>query len=971
MKQPLSLTADGTAAMTYRPGRFRIRAGLPGYFDPAWYLEAYPDVAAAGRDPRWHYLRHGRNEGRLPCFLTAPLWERDLRMGLSEDSAASLGRVALGHEAGPDRTWAILACARLAGRQGDWLRADGWLRSLETETDLLRGFCLTDTALLAAEAAVMAGDTARAAAIQTRARALFGPLPDLALCAANIAAARSGFGRDWHRGLTLMYARAGLGGIAVAPEAGPAGTPAFDRLSPAEPDGLQRLSRFLQRVQKGPLVSVIMPARNAGATIVTALRSLHDQSWQALEILVVDNGSGDDTAAIVRQAAIKDPRIRLIDGHSEPGAYAARNLGVAAASGAFITVLDADDWAHPARIARQVRALNRHPRCAASVAHWVRTTPDLRFTRWWREEGLVHRDVSSLMIRSETRATLGFWDRARAGADTEYYHRIQAVFGETAIREVNPGLPLSFGRVLPRSLTQQAETEIGSHLFGTRRDYRLAGQRWHLRMKEAGDLPLPQYPSRRPYPVPAALALSPPDPAPAPCEVESLAGGGFYDDTWYMQTYPDLRARDADGMLHYPTEGAAEGRDPGPGFSTSGYRMAYGPFEGASLPHYLTQGRPRGHSPLPVFGGALPPPLSGRHLLFFGHQAKEQIFGAERCLLTLLDHAVVAGFTPSVVLPQCLNPDYLAELRARAFEVHIIPYGWLYGGMRPHPATVARLTQLVRDSGAVEIHQNTAVMDAPLYAARAAGVPSVVHVHELPAQDPNLCLDLGASAVEIRRLMTGHATRFVANSPAVSSWLDLPAERLLLLPNQVDSALESLAFAPGSPPRVALIGSLINKKGVADFVAVARDCARNGTSAQFLLIGPETPDIARLRPFPPNLTHTGYAAGPVAAIAQADIVMSLSHFAESFGMTVLEAMTAGRPVICYDRGTPPALLGNSGAGTVVPADDLKAAARALRGLLATPSGLKIASRAARTRAEALRKQGQAFPENGLFLRKSA
>ena len=152
---------------------------------------------------------------------------------------------------------------------------------------------------------------------------------------------------------------------------------------------------------------------------------------------------------------------------------------------------------------------------------------------------------------------------------------------------------------------------------------------------------------------------------------------------------------------------------------------------------------------------------------------------------------------------------------------------------------------------------------------------------------------------------------------------------------------------------------------------MARDCARNGTSAQFLLIGPETPDIARLRPFPPNLTHTGYAAGPVAAIAQADIVMSLSHFAESFGMTVLEAMTAGRPVICYDRGTPPALLGNSGAGTVVPADDLKAAARALRGLLATPSGLKIASRAARTRAEALRKQGQAFPENGLFLRKSA
>ncbi|UWR28354.1 glycosyltransferase (plasmid) [Sulfitobacter sp. S223] len=42
---------------------------------------------------------------------------------------------------------------------------------------------------------------------------------------------------------------------------------------------------------------------------------------------------------------------------------------------------------------------------------------------------------------------------------------------------------------------------------------------------------------------------------------------------------------------------------------------------------------------------------------------------------------------------------------------------------------------------------------------------------------------------------------------------------------------------------------------------------------------------------------------------QADIVLSLSHVAESFGRTVLEAMAAGRPVICYDRGTPPELVG--------------------------------------------------------------
>lgn len=948
--------------MLRRPGLPLWTKCRPTHFDPDWYLDTYGDVASAGIDPLRHYLRYGRAEGRLPCFMTAVWRERDLRWGLLENGLTALetlARAPAGRHNAADRAWAALACARASARSGDWATADGWLRPLDPEADLIRGFCLPDTVLLAIEAALLA-DTGtsgvdRARDLWERARKIFGPIPDLQLAAANIAAVETGFGRNWKRPLDHMYTRAGLTGIAVGPDQGDLS--AFDRLRPAW--------RVRPRRRGGPLVSVIMPARNAGATIDTALRSLHDQSWHNLEILVVDNGSTDDTARIARTWAERDPRIRVLDGQAEPGTYAARNLGMSQATGAFLTVLDADDWAHPSRIARQVRALRRAPGRAASVAHWVRTTPDLRFTRWWREDGLVHRDVSSLMLRRSTFERLGFWDRARAAADTEYYQRIQAVFGPEAICEVHPGLPLSFGRVLPQSLTQRRETGIETHLFGPRRDYYLSGQRWHRRLSDDTVLPLPRHPQQRPFPIPEALAL--PDPAdPPPRGSGGLATSGLYDDRWYMQTYPDLRARNLDGIEHFETTGETEGRDPGPGFSTSAYRMAHGPFEGSALRHYLDQGQGRGLDPLPSFPGALPKPVPGRHVLVFGHQAREQIFGAERCLLDLLDRASAAGMTASVVLPQILNPDYLAALQARTHQVHVIPFGWIFGGVAPHPETVDRLARLIRDSGAVEVHQNTAVLDAPLRAAQAAGVPSVVHVHELPAEDPRLCMDLGCTAPELRAHLLGLADRFVANSQAVMAWLDLPEDRVTLLPNLVDPALADLPFTPADPPRVALIGSLVTKKGVGDVITVANCCTRMGLAVNFRLIGPETPDLTQLGPLPANVSHAGYAPSPIEAIAQADIVLSLSHFAESFGLTVLEAMAAGRPVICYDRGTPPALLGDSGAGTVVAVDDPEAVARALQRLLSSPTRLQEASSAARQRAATLVQQARTAPGAALF-----
>ena len=102
-----------------------------------------------------------------------------------------------------------------------------------------------------------------------------------------------------------------------------------------------------------PLVSVVMPAWNAGATIVEALRSVAAQTYRNLEIIIVDDGSADATAALASQFCASDARARIVN-RSNGGPAAARNLGIAEARGEWIALIDADDVWHPSKVEKQV-----------------------------------------------------------------------------------------------------------------------------------------------------------------------------------------------------------------------------------------------------------------------------------------------------------------------------------------------------------------------------------------------------------------------------------------------------------------------------------------------------------------------------------------------------------------------------------------------------------------------------------------
>lgn len=912
-------------------------------FDPVWYLQTYADVREAGLDPLDHYMSLGRVEGRQGGPVRA--LELDHMLWRGYEAMALPALEALLHEGSPrEQAVAGWALARWRREQGDTYGAREAILAFHARPEGMQTLRHPGPFLLGIQLCVECNDPAGAEKILAAGIERFGALPDFEL--GGIVLARLLPADDWELDgyLLRIFARHGL--VPVSLDVSGTG-PRFDRL---RADFGARLDRL---PDERPKISVIVPVFNGARGLPTALRGLSAQSWPNLEILVVDDGSSDASREIAEEAAKSDPRIRVIAHEVNQGAYPARNTGFAAATGDFITVHDADDWSHPQKLEMQLKPLLAEPELKATVSHWVRAGNDLEMTRWRMEDRWVYRNVSSLMVRADIRDELGFWDRVRVNADTEYYYRVIAAYGMQAIREVCPGVPLAFGRTEPDSLTNQSATHLRTQFKGVRRDYMEAAHAWHARASASQTgLYMAQHPETRPFRVPQAIGLG--DPEGPATDYDILAASDLLDEDWYRLSHLDVLMSDIGAARHYLSGGARENRDPGPMFSSGGYRQVQGLAE-ADIPllHYETTGRAAGAAPLPSFPGALADtPEDQPRTLVFAHTSGKTLFGAERSLLGVVQRLARRGQNPVVVLPTLRNPAYLAALQEHVVAVEVLPQIWRHAQRRPDTSTVEAMRALIRKHRPKEVLVNTLVLDAPLVAAKAEGVPSVVYVRELPDQDVALRRNLGCDAETLRLQLLEDADRFIATAQPVADWLACP-DRTQIRPNSVDDGLFDLPFAPKETLNVALISSNIAKKGVADFLNVARLVAQEGRPIRFRLIGPSTPDINLMWPWPPNVEFRGYARDPIEALQQADVVVSLSKFAESFGRTVMEAMAAGRPVICYDRGAPPSLIDSGRSGFVVPADNLQSVANAILALEAVRGQLMQMSEAARLRGRHL------------------
>ncbi len=128
-----------------------------------------------------------------------------------------------------------------------------------------------------------------------------------------------------------------------------------------------------------PLVSVVIPAYNAEATVAETVDALLQQTWTDWELVFIDDGSSDATASLV--AGYRDPRIHLTVLDRNMGHAQARNEGFKRARGKYIVIMDADDVSFPERIERQVAYLEQHGNVDGCGSGHVILTPWPLFDR--------------------------------------------------------------------------------------------------------------------------------------------------------------------------------------------------------------------------------------------------------------------------------------------------------------------------------------------------------------------------------------------------------------------------------------------------------------------------------------------------------------------------------------------------------------------------------------------------------------
>lgn len=169
------------------------------------------------------------------------------------------------------------------------------------------------------------------------------------------------------------------------------------------------------------MISVVIPAFNAARDLPDAIRSVLAQTYRPMEVLVVDDGSSDDTAAVARSAG---PPV-VCWSRPQGGAASARNAGVARAQGQLIAFLDADDLWTEDKLARQLAALDSDADLEAVFGHVQQFSgPFDAFSARRGGPRLAGYSPGTLLIRGDALRRIGPFDESLPRGDVvEWYVR--------------------------------------------------------------------------------------------------------------------------------------------------------------------------------------------------------------------------------------------------------------------------------------------------------------------------------------------------------------------------------------------------------------------------------------------------------------------------------------------------------------------------------------------------------------------
>lgn len=254
------------------------------------------------------------------------------------------------------------------------------------------------------------------------------------------------------------------------------------RVAPGDGEPFDRLTTVGEvspRTVDGPLVSIVVSVFKPTVSLLTAVRSLVNQTWKNLQIIIVDDATPEGYESLFEQAQALDDCVEYVRSPVNGGTYKSRNLGISLSRGEFVGFQDGDDWSHPERIERQLRPLMSEPAVTATLSMAIRVYSDLSITKVGSNP--VHEIAPSLLYRRAVlHERLGDFDDVRKAADNEFHKRIKTVYGPDALQTVCE--PLSLYQLTDGSLSR-ADFRIGWHRHA-RVSYHSSYGHWHQRIAD-------------------------------------------------------------------------------------------------------------------------------------------------------------------------------------------------------------------------------------------------------------------------------------------------------------------------------------------------------------------------------------------------------------------------------------------------------------------------------------------------------
>ena len=253
---------------------------------------------------------------------------------------------------------------------------------------------------------------------------------------------------------------------------------------------------------KQPLVSVIMTVYGRDEFLDVAINSILNQTYQNIELIVVDDFSPDDAYTYLQKRAKKEPRMNVLKVAKNGGTYCAKNLAISGARGEYIAFMDSDDWTHPQRIENQMQALQgTHHRAVCNSYFRISEFGDI----FYKGNGAIRLACISLLADRGVFEQLGHFDSMRVGADTEFIERIKAYWGDDSV--LHDPKPSMFMLNHSTSLTGGGPFQISwRSITGPRLEHHSSFRAWHKKIRHGGEDPYVEFPLRvRPYEIPIEM----------------------------------------------------------------------------------------------------------------------------------------------------------------------------------------------------------------------------------------------------------------------------------------------------------------------------------------------------------------------------------------------------------------------------------------------------------------------------------